>query len=377
MNCSTSRAESTPTTPRDQSGLATISIARAITIAERHVGGEATRAQRTSAADGSQFAIDFTTPRGEFTVIVDGRNGEVASIRCNVAPCEDAAIDGKAYRPPPKRERDSNLLAAIYAGFNTGQLAGMNNTILEPKFTLGTQISFTPTQLPEWENHANLYLIYGASQTGQGTTGNALQELRGSVYSGYQFYNDKNISKAGVGLYSEFAAPFHRYAPYHPAQSQEGYAAEEGDITSRELLTGLDLKFSFKNDRLQSEFDNVAFLSGTRIGPNLETYTPLLGMRWHNDFFMLGNSDSPKLSLFTDINFYFARKANTAVLNAHDGLGGTKRELFLSYGLSYFWRPGTSLNLRSYGYNNLNRGSSATVPYGFRDGMMLSISHDL
>ncbi|MDE1997663.1 MAG: hypothetical protein KGN37_03970 [Burkholderiales bacterium] len=75
----------------------------------------------------------------------------------------------------------------------------------------------------------------------------------------------------------------------------------------------------------------MLFTSGNRIGSNLLTYKPVLGF-----------------------------------------MGGTKREIYLSYGVAYNDSPDTVLTLRTYGYNNLNRGSSAMSPFGFKDGLSVT-----
>jgi hypothetical protein len=62
--------------------------------------------------------------------------------------------------------------------------------------------------------------------------------------------------------------------------------------------------------------------------------------------------------------------------NSHDGLGGTKREIDLSYGLGYDFTRDTNLTVMSYGYNNLNRGNSSAVPVGFKDGLSVTLSHN-
>lgn len=40
--------------------------------------------------------------------------------------------------------------------------------------------------------------------------------------------------------------------------------------------------------------------------------------------------------------------------------------------MAYNDSPDTVLTLRTYGYNNLNRGSSAMSPFGFKDGLSVT-----
>jgi hypothetical protein len=228
--------------------------------------------------------------------------------------------------------------------------------------------------VPELETKTDLYAIDGTVNSAAGYSSMGFQEIRGSLDSVYNFYNERNISRAGLGLYSEFAFPLHQYEPYYRALSGD-YAVEESEPLSREFLTGLDLKLSLRHDKLESDFHNIVFLSGNRIGPNLITYKPLLGFMWHSDYYIFGNIDQPKLSFFTDVNVYFAKKSATSTFNSHDGIGGTKRELYLSYGFAYAFNKDISLSLWTYGYNNVNRGDSTQVPSGFRDGFVMSLSH--
>jgi hypothetical protein len=89
----------------------------------------------------------------------------------------------------------------------------------------------------------------------------------------------------------------------------------------------------------------------------------------------LGTQARPRLSFFANVQFWFARKAKARLFNSHDGIGATKRELYLSYGINYSISDKTAIYLESYGYNNLNRGSSTTDPKGFRDGAIVGIQH--
>jgi hypothetical protein len=128
-------------------------------------------------------------------------------------------------------------------------------------------------------------------------------------------------------------------------------------------------------DKSSSSFHNIFYFYGKRIGPNILAYQPVLGFDWRHEIFILGTKARPSLSFFANLQFWFARKAMTKLLNTHDGIGATKRELYLSYGMNYFISRKTAVYVESYGYNNLNRGSSTTDPKGFRDGAMIGIQH--
>ena len=223
-------------------------------------------------------------------------------------------------------------------------------------------------------------MIYGKTESSDPTTLRKtsskpqLQEIRGVGHLIYDFHDNGGIEKVGVGLYTEFARALHRSPRYIPPETDDAYAAEEGDITRSMLNTGLDLRLALKESRIKSTLHNVIFLSGSRIAPNLLTYKPMLGFMWSNEFAITGSIDHPGLSLLTDMDFYFARKAGVGYLNSHDGLGGTKRELDLRYGLVYSFSPKVRMTVQSYGFNNLNRGTSSTQPTGFKDGLRVGMT---
>lgn len=255
-----------------------------------------------------------------------------------------------------------------------GQVAGMGNAILHPILTLGGRGDFHLRDFPQVDTDFNASLIFGKTESTQGMSKPGLQEARGSLHSIYNFYNDRGISKAGLGLYVDFAQALHHQSRYVPQDTSSIYAAEENESIQRQLNTGLDFRVSIHNDRVASDLHNVIFLSGNRVGPNLLTYQPLLGFMWSNKFHFSGSESEPGLSFLTDMNFYFAKKNGVRVFNAHDGLGGTKREIYLSYGLEYTTESNTAYTIRSYGFNNLNRGASTMAPSGFKDGLSLGVT---
>jgi hypothetical protein len=255
-----------------------------------------------------------------------------------------------------------------------GQIAGMGNAILHPALTLGTSGDFHLRDFPQVDTDFNASVILGKTESTQHTTKPGLQELRVSAHSIYNFYNDRGISKAGVGLYVDFAQALHHQSRYVPQDTSSIYAAEENESIQHQLNTGLDFRISIHNDRAASDLHNVIFLSGNRVGPNLLTYQPLLGFMWSNKFHFSGSESEPGLSFMTDMNFYFAKKNGVKVFNSHDGLGGTKREIYLSYGLEYTTESKTAYTIRSYGFNNLNRGASTMAPSGFKDGLSIGLA---
>lgn len=268
----------------------------------------------------------------------------------------------------------------VYTELGAGQAVGLGNVILNPLLTVGSRATARSASFPNWSADGDLRMIYGKTESSDPVTLRKkankprLQEIRGSGHLIYDFHDEGGIEKIGVGLYSEFARALHSFPRYIPPETDDAYAAEEGDITRSMLNTGLDLRLALKESRIKSTLHNVIFLSGSRIAPNLLTYKPMLGFMWSNEFAITGSIDRPGLSLLTDMDFYFARKAGVGYLNAHDGLGGTKRELDLRYGLAYSFSPKVRMTVQAYGYNNLNRGTSSTLPTGFKDGLRLGMS---
>ncbi len=89
----------------------------------------------------------------------------------------------------------------------------------------------------------------------------------------------------------------------------------------------------------------------------------------------IGEVTHPKLKLSTDMKFWFAKKAGVSVFNMHDGLGETKREFDYDIRMRYFFDKHIDAYITAYGYNNLNRGSSANDPHGFRDGYGVGVEY--
>jgi hypothetical protein len=254
-------------------------------------------------------------------------------------------------------------------------MAGMQNVILHPRAVLGVQEALRLDVIPGWENNIDVSLIYGSAQTGTGRTGEDVQEVRGQWFSLYPLYQKDGVLRFNTGLYGELAAPLHRYTPFLVPASGSPYAVEENERLDRQTLLGADFNLRFDYDRLHSDFHNVLYGYGHRLGPNLLAYTPVLGLDWRTRAALIGDSERPKLDFYTNLRFYFARKNGTALFNTHDALGGTKREFDLSYGLAYHFDRNTESYVEASSANNLNRGGDTSKPQDFRDGFQVGIRH--
>lgn len=269
-----------------------------------------------------------------------------------------------------------SLTSILYFGRINGEMAGLNNIILQPEYELGIYNELTLTAFPKWHNDLDVYTLYGQTLIDGGkATGNELQEVRVNFSSLYTIYNDNSILTFNTGLYALLGYPMHNYPPYSDPSGNKEYAVEESEKIHKEDLVGLDFNFKMSYNKSASSFHNILYFAGNRVAPNLLGYRPVLGFDWRYEMFFLGTKIHPKLSFFANTQFWFAKKANVKLFNTHDGIGATKRELYLNYGLNYFITHDTALYLETYAYNNLNRGTSATNPTGFRDGYNLGIRY--
>lgn len=301
-------------------------------------------------------------------LIVAGLNAAHAEVVPTAPQADPPVADQPGLRIHPK----------AFVSFASGQIAGMGNVILNPTMSLGLSAEMSHSALPALETDFTVAGVYGKVQSTNAQTAldetsrPGLQEIRGRGHAIYRFYNDNDVAKAGVGLYVDFAHTFREKPRYVPQDPVSVYAAEENETIRNQFDTGIDFNFTIRDDRISSDLHNVLFTSGNRIGPNLLTYKPVLGFMWGNQFYLTGDVHRPGWVFLTDMEFYFARKAGVKLFNSHDGLGGTKREIYLSYGVAYNYNPDTVLTVRTYGYNNLNRGSSAMSPFGFKDGLSVT-----
>lgn len=297
------------------------------------------------------------------------------------APPEDTAPDRALALKPSSFSEQTRAEWGVFLTLGAGQIAGLGNVILDPLVQPGVTLHLTDSRWPEWEADGTLRLIYGRTEStdpvtqGSRTSKPALQEYRGQAHVIYNYEREGDVAKAGVGLYVDMARPIRSSPRYTPPEANDAYAAEEGEIASTIFDTGLDFRFALHEHRVASVLDNVVFINGSRIAPNLLTYKPMLGFMWQNQFAITGAIGQPGWSFDTDVDFYFARKAGVRYVNGHDFIGGTKREIDLSYGLAYQFANHDVVSVKSYGYNNLNRGSSSMVPVGFKDGLRVTMSH--
>lgn len=316
----------------------------------------------------------------DFEVAAPGE-APLASPQASDTAAPDAPPAAPLALKPSSFSEQTRAEWGVFLTLGAGQIAGLGNVILDPLVQPGVTLHLSDSRWPAWEADGSFRLIYGRTEStdpatlGTKTSKPALQEYRGQAHVIYNYERDGDAAKAGVGLYVDMARPIRSSPRYTPPEANDAYAAEEGEIAGTIFDTGLDFRFALHEQRVASVLDNVVFINGSRIAPNLLTYKPMLGFMWHNQFAITGSIGQPGWSFSTDVDFYFARKAGVRYFNGHDGLGGTKRELDLSYGVSYQFDAADALSVKSYGYNNLNRGSSSMVPVGFKDGLRVTMSH--
>lgn len=298
---------------------------------------------------------------GDFTLVVWAR-------LCNALPWPEPLHPKQSA---PTMDPTLVLATTLSLSLSSGQMAGQRNVILSPKETVGLKIDVGLSSVKALEMQVQAQAVAGKVTSSDANRKSGIQEFHTQTYAVYNFHTDDS-SRAGVGLYADLALPTHNHTPPHVSLPDGQYADEESEISHRQALLGLDLKLSAASDHMRTDLHNILFFSGNRVAPNLVTYKPMLGFKWHNAYLFTGDKATGGLSLITDVDFYFARKSGVSALNAHDGLGGTKREILLSYGFRYEFSPASALSLQSYGYNNLNRGNSATTPTQFRDGFRLT-----
>ncbi len=113
-------------------------------------------------------------------------------------------------------------------------------------------------------------------------------------------------------------------------------------------------------------FEANIYFGGNRMAPNGEPYAPLFCV---DSDLNLGILPHKQLYIFAITDFW-GERANGQDTNPHQGiLDFSKREFDLVGGIA--WNYYGALELRGifYSFNNLNRGNSLTVPYGFNDGV--------
>lgn len=107
------------------------------------------------------------------------------------------------------------------------------------------------------------------------------------------------------------------------------------------------------------------FFTGTQMAPNGETYTPLFSLDLDLN---IGLVRDKKLYVFAQTQFWTQRATDGITNSSQGSVDFSKREFDVEIGAAWnYWGP---LEFRIFGYadNNLNRGFSLTVPYGYNDG---------
>lgn len=106
-----------------------------------------------------------------------------------------------------------------------------------------------------------------------------------------------------------------------------------------------------------------AFYAGTRMAPNGNAYHPLFALDLNINFGLLPNK---KLYLYTESSFW--GQCGTPG-QTHGNFDFTKREFDLTTGIAWNYYGPLEFRFLGYAANNLNRGLSLLVPYGFNDGI--------
>ncbi len=267
------------------------------------------------------------------------------------------------------------LATTLYFQLQSGESAGLGNTILKPRSTLGIRSEGSLLTQSSWIYNGDARIIVGETLTGTSVSNISPRELHAQGEVLYRYYQEDEET-ISVGPYFDLALPFHGGTPPYILQRNAAtYSAKEDELLHYQHLVGVDLHLDFSGKKLQSSLRNVLFLNGTKIGPNLATYEPLLGFLWKNSYAVIGTVHDPVLTLNISSDFYMAHKKSASLLNGHDGLGGTKRELDIDFGLGWKFMRNTTLTLDMWGTNNLNRGTSNAVPVNFRDGFTVGVEY--
>ncbi|MFP3293984.1 MAG: hypothetical protein RXN80_01465 [Hydrogenobaculum sp.] len=231
-----------------------------------------------------------------------------------------------------------SLKNQVYINLFTGRLPGIRSVTLRPELNLGYKLHWGIKRF-DVDFKADGY--YGSADTGSGTQRNKLLQLNLKAVGLYNFYQDKH-SKIGIGLFAKDYEPLTSFKPSITPSQVIQYGAEETEIPTND-------NYNF-GSRLRAKYDYKKI--GTR-----------------NKLFLIGDIDKPKLALNLDMRFYFERKYDNKIFTSHDGLAGTKREFDLTVGTMYYLTKNLDFHVDTYGFNNLNRGNSSTLPSGFKDGV--------
>lgn len=259
-----------------------------------------------------------------------------------------------------------SLRNEVYINFFSGRLAGIRSVTLRPNLNIGYKLHFGFKRF-DTDFKADGY--YGQADTGTGTVKNKLLQLNLKAIGLYNFYKDKH-SKIGIGLFAKDYQPLNSFTPSISSYQVVQYGAEEKEIPTNDNYNfGSRIRAKYSYQKISSTVFSDIYFYGNRVAPNLVPYAPLLSIGTKDKLFLIGDVDSPKLSLNLDMVFYFERKYGNKIFTSHDGLAGTKREFDLTIGASYYITKKLDFHVETYGFNNLNRGNSSTLPSGFKDGV--------
>ncbi|WP_230181316.1 hypothetical protein [Aquabacterium sp. CECT 9606] len=181
----------------------TTTLITAIKLAEAREAGTASRAELSCAEQPCVY--DIAIERSDHTVVQVRIPVNSKMLLAESAPGTEK-LGAPAPAPSAITPADTGFTnRKVELKLGAGQIAGMGNAILHPVLTLGMGGDFHLRDFPQVDTDFNASLIVGKTESTQNTSRPGLQEIRGSAHSIYNFYNDRGISKAGVGLYVDFA----------------------------------------------------------------------------------------------------------------------------------------------------------------------------
>ncbi|WP_340695549.1 hypothetical protein [Hydrogenobacter thermophilus] len=248
----------------------------------------------------------------------------------------------------------------------SGRLAGIRSVTLKPNLSLDYKLNLS---YDKWFGSFQAVAYYGSAITGAGTLKNRPLELDMYTDISYAIYKDRN-SRINIGAFAEDYQSLKPFKPQITSSQVVQYADEESEIPSNDNYNfGILLKTAYSYKKISASLYSKVYFYGNRIAPNLIPYAPLLSIGTKDEVFLIGDISNPKFSLCVNMDFYFQRKYGNKFFTSHDGLAGTKREFDISIGMKYYFTKNLDFHVYTYGYNNLNRGRSSTLPSDFKDGV--------
>ena len=114
--------------------------------------------------------------------------------------------------------------------------------------------------------------------------------------------------------------------------------------------------------------DLRGYVFGDQVAPNGQEYNALFRLDLDFNFWVWR---SQGVYVFVDTQFW-GQRAAPGVTNASQGVFDfSKREYDFTAGLAWNYADSWEARTFAYSYNNLNRGDSATKPFGYADGVGL------